>query len=83
MKLIQKYKHTKLTREDRYKSVFLNKENYYALKLIAENIGIPMSSALPMLMLLGMERCVEVQRIVEAQVKKWRQQEQTGRPNIE
>ena len=83
MKLIQKYKHTKLTREDRYKSVFLNKVNYYALKLCAENIGIPMSSALPMLMLLGMERYVEVQRIVKAQVKKWRQQEQARRPNIE
>jgi hypothetical protein len=83
VKLINKYKHTKLTREDRYKSVFLNKENYYALKLCAENIGIPMSSALPLLMLLGMERRVEVMRIVEAQVRKWRQQEQARRPNIE
>lgn len=83
VKLIQKYKHTILTREDRYKSVFLNKENYYALKLCSENIGVPMSSALPMLMLLGMERYVEVLRIVEAQVKKRRQQEQARRPNIE
>ena len=83
VKLINKYKHTKLTREDRYKPVFLNKENYYALKLCAENIGIPMSSALPLLMLLGMERRVEVMRIVEAQVRKWRQQEQARRPNIE
>jgi len=83
VKLINKYKHTKLTREDRYKSVFLNKENYYALKLFAEHKGIPMSSALPMLMLLGMERYADVTRIVEAQVKKWRQQEKIRRPNIE
>ncbi len=83
VKLIHKYKHTKLTREDRYKSVFFNKEIYYTLKLSAENIGIPMSSALPLLMLLGMERYVEVIRIVEAQIRKRRQQEQARRPNIE
>jgi len=83
VKLINKYKHTKLTREDRYKSVFLNKENYYALKLCAENIGIPMSSALPLLMLLGMEKYAEVMRIVEAWDRRRRQQEQARRPNIE
>ncbi len=83
LKVIHTYKYTKLTREDRYKSFFLNKENYYALKLWAENIGIPMSSALPLLMLLGMERYVEVIRIVEAQIRKRRQQEQARRPNIE
>ena len=83
VKLINKYKHTKLTREDRYKSVFLNKEIYYTLKLSAENIGIPMSSALPLLMLLGMERRVEVMRIIEAWDRRRRQQEQVRRPNIE
>ena len=83
LKVIHTYKYTKLTRADRYKSLFLNKENYYALKLFAENIGIPMSSALPMLMLLGMEQYAEVIRIVEAQIRKRRQQEQARRPNIE
>jgi len=83
VKLINQYKHTKLTREDRYKSVFLNKENYYALKLCAEIIGIPMSSALPLLMLLGMERRVEVMRIIEAWDMRRRQQQQARRPNIE
>ncbi len=83
VKLINKYKHTKLTREDRYKSVFLNKEIYYTLKLSAENIGIPMSSALPLLMLLGMERYVEVIRMIEAWDRKRRQREQARRPNIE
>ncbi|MCK4783276.1 MAG: hypothetical protein KAV87_05960 [Desulfobacteraceae bacterium] len=83
LKVIHTYKHTKLTREDRYKSFFLNKENYYALKLCAENIGIPMSSALPLLMLLGMEKYAEVMRIVEAWDRRRRQQEQARRPNIE
>ncbi len=83
VKLIHKYKPTKLTREDRYKSVFLNKEIYYTLKLSAENIGIPMSSALPLLMLLGWERYVEAMRIVEAWDMRRRQREQARRPNIE
>jgi len=83
VKLINQYKHTKLTREDRYKSFFLNKENYYALKLFAESRGIPMSSALPLLMLLGMEQHVEVMRIIEAWDMKRRQKEQARRPNIE
>lgn len=83
VKVIHKYKHTKLTREDRFKSVFLNKEDYYTLKTSAENIGIPMSSALPLLMHLGLQHYTEVMRIVEAQVRKWRHQEQARRPNIE
>jgi len=70
VKVINKYKRTKLTREDRFKSVFLNKEDYYTLKTSAENMGIPMSSALPMLMHLGLQRYVEVMRIVDTQAKK-------------
>jgi len=64
------YGRTKLTREDRFRSIFLNKEDYYVLKASAESMNVPMSSALPMLMHLGLLIHAEVMSVADRYAKK-------------